>query len=347
MNKYTVCAMTGSGLEGVPSEIKLIPLGTIKSQKGTFQADEESFRLIKERFENRKLDLVIDYEHQTLKDVQAPASGWIKELRLGEDAIIAKVDWTDRAKEYLKNKEYRYLSPVIISRNSDKKVIGVHSAALTNTPAIDGMFAIANSLDIEDLEQGGTEMELQKILELLGLSPETSEEEALAAIGKLQEAAKAAEKAAEKKEEPKPGTEGGEELVANSTILSLLGLKETARTEDVAAAITGLKAAPDVVKELTALKEKLEQKEASEAVSEAMKAGKLAAAQKDWAMDYALKDLSGFQAFVSKAPVVVPMGKLELQDAKDTGTLLDDAALTACKLLGVSKEDVEKYGKVE
>ena len=72
MRKYTVCAMTGGDLEGVPSEIKLIPLGTIKSQKGTFWADEESFRLIKERFENRKLDLVIDYEHQTLKDVQAP-----------------------------------------------------------------------------------------------------------------------------------------------------------------------------------------------------------------------------------------------------------------------------------
>lgn len=343
MNRYTVCAMTGDKLEGVPSEIKLIPLGTIKSQKGTFQADEESFRLIKERFENRKLDLVIDYEHQTLKDVQAPASGWIKDLRLGEDAIIAKVDWTERAKEYLKNKEYRYLSPVIISRNSDKKVIGVHSAALTNTPAIDGMFAIANSLDIEDLEQGGTEMELQKVLELLGLSPETSEEEALAAIGKLQETAKAAEK----KEESKPGAEGGEELVANSTILSLLGLKETARTEDVAAAITGLKAAPDVVKELTALKEKMEQKEASEAVLDALKAGKLAASQKDWAMEYALKDLNGFQAFVEKAPVVVPMGKLEVQDAKDTDALLDDAALTACKLLGVSKEDIEKYGKVE
>lgn len=343
MNRYTVCAMTGDKLEGVPSEIKLIPLGTIKSQKGTFQADEESFRLIKERFENRKLDLVIDYEHQTLKDVQAPASGWIKDLRLGEDAIIAKVDWTERAKEYLKNKEYRYLSPVIISRNSDKKVIGVHSAALTNTPAIDGMFAIANSLDIEDLEQGGTEMELQKVLELLGLSPETSEEEALAAIGKLQETAKAAEK----KEEPKPGAEGGEELVANSTILSLLGLKETARTEDVAAAITGLKAAPDVVKELTALKEKMEQKEASEAVSDALKAGKLAAAQKDWATEYALKDLKGFQAFVEKAPVVVPMGKLEVQEAKATDAFLDAAALTACKLLGVSKEDIEKYGKVE
>ena len=91
MRKYTVCAMTGGDLEGVPSEIKLIPLGTIKSQKGTFWADEESFRLIKERFENRKLDLVIDYEHQTLKDVQAPASGLIKDLRLGEKGAYDRI----------------------------------------------------------------------------------------------------------------------------------------------------------------------------------------------------------------------------------------------------------------
>ncbi len=344
MSRYTVCAMTGGHLEGVPSEIKLIPLGTIRSQKGTFQADEESFRLIKERFENRKLDLVIDYEHQTLKDVQAPASGWIKDLRLGEDAIIAKVDWTERAKEYLKNREYRYLSPVIISRNSDKKVIGVHSAALTNTPAIDGMFAIANSLEIEDLEKGEINMDLQKVMELLGLNPEAGEEEVLAAIGKLKEAAKAAEE----KEEPKKGSEGtGEELVANSTILSLLGLKETARTEDVAAAITALKAAPDVTKELIALKEKMERKEADDAVSNALKEGKITAAQKEWAKEYALKDLGGFRSFVDKAPVVVPMGKVDVQGAKVSGMLLDDAALTACKLLGVSKEDVEKYGKGE
>ena len=73
--------------------------------------DDESFELIRKQFKDRKLDLVIDYEHQTLSDVQAPAGGWIKDLYKGEDAIIAKVEWTPKAAEYLKNKEYRYLSP--------------------------------------------------------------------------------------------------------------------------------------------------------------------------------------------------------------------------------------------
>lgn len=70
--------------------------------------DDESFELIRKQFKDRKLDLVIDYEHQTLSDVQAPAGGWIKDLYKGEDAIIAKVEWTPKAAEYLKNKEYRY-----------------------------------------------------------------------------------------------------------------------------------------------------------------------------------------------------------------------------------------------
>ncbi|WP_261949169.1 phage protease [Paenibacillus melissococcoides] len=34
---------------------------------------------MKETFHRRALDIVIDYEHQTLEDVQAPAGGWIKE----------------------------------------------------------------------------------------------------------------------------------------------------------------------------------------------------------------------------------------------------------------------------
>ena len=54
------------------------------------------------QFKGRHLDLVIDYEHQTLKDVQAPAGGWIKDIYKGDDALVAKVEWTPKAQEYLK-----------------------------------------------------------------------------------------------------------------------------------------------------------------------------------------------------------------------------------------------------
>jgi len=52
--------------------------------------------------------MVIDYEHQTLKDIQAPAAGWIKQLTWkGEAGLWAVVDWTQQAACYLANKEYR------------------------------------------------------------------------------------------------------------------------------------------------------------------------------------------------------------------------------------------------
>ena len=76
MAKLIACAGQGVELSGVPTEIKILPLGRVHSQKGDFNVDDESFELIRKQFKDRKLDLVIDYEHQTLSDVQAPAGGW-------------------------------------------------------------------------------------------------------------------------------------------------------------------------------------------------------------------------------------------------------------------------------
>lgn len=344
MKGLYACALEGMELTDVPSEIKLLPLGIVHSQKGDFLVDDESFELIRKRFKERKLDIVIDYEHQTLNDVQAPAGGWIKELYKGEDAIIAKVEWTSRAAEYLKNKEYRYLSPVVMVRKKDQKATTIHSAALTNTPAIDGMFAVVNSLDIDDMEtEGGKEMDLKELAKTLGL-PETASEEEIK--NALAEAVNAAEKA--KEQEGKAPDESrkaavGEEIVANSTILSMLGLKENARTEDVAASIMALKAdGADIQAEMRALKEKIQEREATEAVEKALKEGKITAAQNEWAKEYAMKDLKGFQSFTDKAPVVVPQGKLNLKDTPASSSKEVDAVIL--KNLGISEEDVKKYG---
>lgn len=126
-------------VRGVPEVIRILPLGHVTSQKGEFDVDEESLRLMKAEIARHGVDVVVDYEHQTLDGVQAPAAGWVKELSIQDGHIVAKVEWTDRAAEYLKNREYRYLSPVITVRKLDGKATGLHSLALTNTPAIDHM----------------------------------------------------------------------------------------------------------------------------------------------------------------------------------------------------------------
>lgn len=347
MAKLIACAGQGVELSGVPTEIRILPLGRVHSQKGDFNVDEESFELIRQQFLDRKLDLVIDYEHQTLADMQAPASGWIKDLYKGENAIIAKVEWTTKAAEYLKNKEYRYLSLVVLVRKRDQKAIAIHSVALTNTPAIDGMFALVNSLDIEEISEGGNSMDLKELAKALGLPETATEGEIRKAV---EDAAKMAEKAREmdgKKPEEMEAEPEGAEVVANSTILSMLGLKADARTEDVAASIMALKAGTlDTQAELLVLRRRMEEKDADEAVGMALKAGKITAAQSEWAKSYALKDMEGFKNFVEKAPVVVPHGKLELKDAPAaSGT--DEVDIAILKNLGVSVEDVKKYGKKE
>lgn len=351
MTEMFACAGQGVKISGVPTEIKILPLGRVHSQKGDFNVDDESFALIQKQFRDRKLDIVIDYEHQTLLDVQAPAGGWIKGFYKGDDAIVAKVEWTARAAEYLRNKEYRYLSPVVMVRKSDQRATSIHSVALTNTPAIDGMFAIVNALNIENIPEGGKIMDLKELARLLGLPETTAEEEIKKAV---EDAVRTAEKAREKGVENK-GADGkpdegskqseGTEIVANSTILSMLGLKMDARTEDVAATIMELKTGDaDTKAELMRLTQRIQEKEAEDAVQKALKAGKITAAQTGWAKQYALKDMEGFGSFVEKAPVVVPQGKLDMKDAPvASGSDEVDAAIL--KNLGISADDVKKYGK--
>lgn len=336
IKKLIVCSAAATEVEGVPDIVKILPLGLVKSQKGDFVVDDESFQAMKAAMEKRNLDIVVDYEHQTLDNVQAPAGGWIKEIILQPDAIAAKVEWTPKAVEYLKNKEYRYLSPVVLVRKADTKAVVLHSVALTNTPAIDGMFPIVNSIDVTEYEeiqneQGGNKMNefLKECAKMLGLPDDATDEEIIA---KVKECCK------------QFAAQDG--MVANKTITSLLGVPETAKTEDVAAAIMALKNPNGFVPaaDFVALKARLDKKDSDELVTKALKDGKISAAQKEWAEDYALKDPQGFAKFVEKAPQTVPLGELDIEANKDKAPANDETTLAVCKQLGVSQEDLEKYG---
>ena len=78
---------------GAPEIISVLPLGHVKSAKGEFDVDGESFAAMKAQIAQRGVDLVVDYEHQTLTGEQAPAAGWVKELFLSDGQIKARVEW--------------------------------------------------------------------------------------------------------------------------------------------------------------------------------------------------------------------------------------------------------------
>lgn len=331
---------------GAPEIISVLPLGHVKSAKGEFDVDGESFAAMKAQIAQRGVDLVVDYEHQTLTGEQAPAAGWVKELFLDDGQIKARVEWTDRAKAYLSNREYRYLSPVITVRKADNKAMGLHSIALTNTPAIEHMEAIVNSLNFEG---GQNTMDFMKELaKLLGLGEDATEEQVKEALKAcLEENKSLKESAAEAGKQQQPPED--DKVVANKEVCELLGLKAGAATADVAAAIMALKGGNiggvNLVEQVKSLEAKLADRDAEEAVEMALKAGKITPAQREWAKGYALKNLEDFRGFVEKAPQVVPMGDVggpeSLALKRDE---VDEATLLVCKQLGISAEDVKQYG---
>lgn len=188
---------------------------------------------------------------------------------------------------------------------------------------------------------------IKKLAAALGLGEDAGEEQILEALKACMEENKALKEAAEGKQ-PGDGKQPPEEdaVVANKAVCELLGLKEGAPTAEVAAVIMSLKGGIDG--RIKALEEQLADRDAEEAVELALKSGKITPAQKGWAKDYALKSPDGFKAFLEKAPQVVPMSEVAGGEALALkGKKPDEATMLICKQLGVSAEDLEKYGMKE
>lgn len=321
-------ALSSGADQPVGNSIQILPYGWVKSEKGTFLVDEQAMNTIMQAFAAKKNDTVIDYEHQTLKDVIAPAAAWIKKLEnRGKNGLWGEVEWTPKALEFVQNKEYRYLSPVIFARKSDGRAVILHSCALTNTPAIDGMEPIANK------ETEAKIMDLLKMLAgLLGLPETATEDEVKKAIEDLL---------------AKVQQDG--EVVANKEVLTLLELPETASLADTKGKIIALKNPSGYVKaeDFKALQDKLAAQERDGLVEMAMKSGKVAPAQKGWAEQYALKDPEGFKAFLKDAPAVVPVGPEIGGGDPRRKQEMDEMQLSVNKTLGLSDETFKEFGGEE
>lgn len=113
-------------------------------------------------------DLVIDYEHQTLRKDEngkpAPAAGWFKDIEWREGSgLWIKPRWTERAKTFVSNGEYRYLSAVFPYDATTGYPLKLHSAALTNRAGVDGMQALAD-LNASDLNPNHQEKAMNELL---------------------------------------------------------------------------------------------------------------------------------------------------------------------------------------
>jgi phage I-like protein len=167
-------------------------------------------------------------------------------------------------------REYRYLSPVVLIRRSDRRVVALHSAALTNKPAIAGMRPIVNS--------------------------ENGESAALESMGNVEES-----------RPPDPsgtatqsGTVDGQ-AKALAELRAGLGLEQAADVDAVLIAAS---------ERLTAMTRERAEQEAAERVAAAAGSGKLTEGLRAWALRLAMSDPASFDAWLTAAPIVVATGRM-------------------------------------
>jgi phage I-like protein len=297
--------------------------------EGKFLVDRRAYDIVAKKIAGRGNDIVFDYEHQTLEGTKAPAAGWIKEIRYDDGVgIMARLDWTDEATQYIVKGEYRYFSPVFAVRKSDKRVTDIHSVALTNAPKTNHLTPLLAKLGATLEEENDMDF-LKKIIAKLGLAEDTSEEKVLEAVVALKD--------------KKPETK---EVVAKD-VLDALDLKEESDTSVVVASIHALKQAEKGMvsqADFVALQKKLAGKDADAIVAKALIEGKITPEQKEWAIEYAVRDLEGFKTFVAKAPVVIPLKKLPGKETEVDQADIDEATKTVAKMMDVTVEDIKKYG---
>lgn len=331
----------GDGQEGgvaLPTEIQIIPAGWVETEtQGRFLLDTEAIRSIQDAFDQSGRQLVLDYEHQTLTGDEAPAAGWITQLLdKGEVGLWGAVSWTARGAAYVQNREYRYLSPVVLVRKSDRRAVRLHSVALTNTPEIRNLLPLvaktAISHQLSATSQEEEDRMREKLIEILQLKADATDAEIAEAVQAIRAKATAA---------PAP---------AAPDVLTALGLKAEASLSETIATVHALKQGQVPADTITALqtevktlKAQLAAQQGDDLVEAALKAGKITPAQTDWAKDYAQRDPEGFKVFVAKSPIVVIEGKVVTPLAERRGDGLDDSQRQINRSLGISDELFKKH----
>jgi phage I-like protein len=324
---------------GAPGEFQLLPEGRIEiAGEPPAYIDQAAAEGVIRHFKSRGNDMVIDYEHQTLSDKQAPAAGWIRELIWkGQEGLWAIVEWTKKAREYLENREYRYFSPVMWVGQEDRKVKAVVNVALTNSPAMNNIRPIvAKSLDWERIEGLFPENEkeanmIEKLRKILGLPADAGEDRVLEAVTL--------------------SVNRNATMVACREVLDALGAKAEAGRDEVVQLVASLKAPGDAAvalsRQVTELTAKIARMEQDDLVSLALKEGKTSPEELDkWGRDLALKNPESFKLIVLSRPAgsVIPVDQIVV--AKDrTGGALDSDQKKINEMCGVTDEAFTKYNR--
>lgn len=335
--KLTVAACSFEIDKAKYGRIQLLPYGKFRATDGR-PTDVEAWYVtdtngadVVALANNQRNPLPIDYEHQIIHSLkngkEAPSAGWMEYLYFNPQGIFADVRWTDKAADYIKNGEYRYISAVF-AYDTDGYVRKIFHAALTNTPALDGMdeAMVAASVNLLQEDNPMDKKLLAALCTLFALKADASEADITEKVTALS-AAK------------------GDSSVDVLDVYAKLAEKERS-----VAALSTQVGNPDPAKfvpvdqvaalqaDFNALKTSVEADKKAALITAALSQGKLAPALKDWAQSLSVEALS---AYLEKAPAMAALsGEPQAKgDPEQKVVALSAAESAAAKALGLSEKD--------
>jgi phage I-like protein len=298
--------------------VELLPLGEFegRDRRGPFRVSDPAALIAATRALRLEAGIPIDYDHAidfgAPKGAPAPAAGWIKELAVRGNSIWGRVEWTEHGAEAIRTREYRYLSPVF-QFAADGEVVRILRAGLTNNP---NLYLTA----ISAAEHEDTLMDelLARLREVLGLGDDAGPEQI---IERVRELATANDRGGD--DDDDRGEEGGGATAPDPA--RFVAMAQFQRT----------------LTELNQLRAERGRERAEHAVDEALRAGKLVPAQREWAISYCQADFRGFNDFIARQPAMLQAGESGGVDAsarRPRSEPLTPGELAICTQLGVAPE---------
>ncbi|WP_323956976.1 phage protease [Aeromonas caviae] len=343
---------------------QLLPVGPFKARDGRpfdvpgghWLLDKTIATTLINRAKALGQDILIDYDHQTLKVDQngqpAPAAGWYNadeiEWREGQGLFI-KPRWTERAAALVAAKEYRFLSAVF-PYDAQGRPLELRMTAITNDPGVVGMQALA-ALSAQLIQPGqpatltkenSMNELLKKLLAKLGieLTGDPTDEQLQKALTELDSLQASAKKA--------PELEAA--LSAEKTALAALKAQTTSVQQGAQvdlAQFVPVATYNALVTQVAALTAQVDTTDAATLIKEARLAGKVVAAEEEYLTAYAAqKGVAALKALLEPRPAIAALtasqtAAVTLPEKKGEAVLSAEDKYAADQL-GISHEDFAK-----
>lgn len=285
-------------------KIKLIPRGDMTGNDGRHFVNNNPEAIVA-AFNADPRKVVLDIEHATElkapKGEPAPAQGWLTDFEVIDGEVWAVLELNEDGNKLISKKNYIYISPAFY-HDEHGNIFKVSSVGLTNKPNL-------NLPSLNREKENAMKVLPLAIAQALSLNAEASEQDAVTAIVKLQTDNKQLA------------------LNAEQPDLQKFVPKET---HDLA-----LNRANDLQSKL----DDIETAKVTTVVDDAIKAGKVAPANKDMMVSLCQQQgVEKFQEFVDGSPKIVSTESTTPKE-KSQGKKLTETELAMCRQMGVSKED--------